>query len=146
MARLRNTRDQRGAAAVEFALVLPILILLVFGAIQYGFYFWAVQGGADAARYAARLSAVGDPASCSDFQRAVQENVGRYAQGDVTVTRAYSTPAHSDVQIGDTVTIHVTFESVDLHVPLVPFIDNGQITQSVTTRVDYVPSQPESCS
>ena len=46
-------RDQ-GAAAVEFALVVPILIVLLFGIIDYGLYFanaLAVRAGvSEAAR------------------------------------------------------------------------------------------------
>lgn len=36
---LRN-RNRRGAEAIEFAMVSPILIMLVFGSIDYGLYFW----------------------------------------------------------------------------------------------------------
>ena len=32
-------RDQDGAAAVEFALLLPLLVLLLFGLIQFGIAF-----------------------------------------------------------------------------------------------------------
>ncbi len=31
-----NRRDERGAALVEFAIMLPILIVLLFGVIDYG--------------------------------------------------------------------------------------------------------------
>ena len=31
-----NNRDERGAALVEFAIMLPILIVLLFGVIDYG--------------------------------------------------------------------------------------------------------------
>jgi Flp pilus assembly pilin Flp len=53
----RRRTDEAGAAAVEFALVLPVLILILFGIIDYGLYFnaslqsrWGVH---DAARGAA---------------------------------------------------------------------------------------------
>jgi hypothetical protein len=35
----RSGRDDRGAAAVEFALVVPVLVLMVVGIIDYGLYF-----------------------------------------------------------------------------------------------------------
>lgn len=37
----RETRESRGAALVEFALTLPLLALLLFAIIQYGFIFGA---------------------------------------------------------------------------------------------------------
>jgi Flp pilus assembly protein TadG len=38
-ARAGDPRRDAGAAAVEFALVLPILVLILFGMIDYGLYF-----------------------------------------------------------------------------------------------------------
>src|SRR3954471_24877522 len=53
--RVRRRRD-RGAAAVEFALVSPLLFALLFGVIDYGLYMADVlsvqQGVGDAAREA----------------------------------------------------------------------------------------------
>jgi len=52
-------RDDRGAAAVEFALVLPILVALTFGAIEYGRAYSAQVTVTNAARVAVRSLVVG---------------------------------------------------------------------------------------
>jgi Flp pilus assembly protein TadG len=145
----RHGRDQSGAAAVEFALVVPILLILVFGLIQYGLYFWALQGGADAARYAARLSAVGKPSTCSSLRSQVTSDIGPYVRGTPTITRSYAKAegnTGSQVEIGDRVTVVVAFNSVDLNFPFIPFVNDGRVSESVQTRVDYVPAAPEACS
>ena len=55
---LHRARDQRGAAAIEMAIVLPILILLVFGIIEFSIYFNRLQGLQAAAREGARVAAL----------------------------------------------------------------------------------------
>lgn len=49
---------ERGAAAVEFALVLPVLLLLIFGTIDYGMFFFDSIGMRQGAREAARSAVV----------------------------------------------------------------------------------------
>ncbi|HEY5859739.1 MAG TPA: TadE/TadG family type IV pilus assembly protein [Actinomycetota bacterium] len=49
---------ERGAAAIEFALVAPLLFLLVFGIIDFGFGFHAWDASHNAAREGARVGAV----------------------------------------------------------------------------------------
>jgi Flp pilus assembly protein TadG len=51
-------REQRGAVAVEFALVFPLLILVLFGVIEYGAVYNAQLQLTGAAREAAREMAV----------------------------------------------------------------------------------------
>jgi len=53
-ARLR----ERGAAAVEFALVLVPLLLILFGTIYFALYFNARQGAQAAAREGARVASL----------------------------------------------------------------------------------------
>jgi Flp pilus assembly protein TadG len=55
----RDERGDHGAAAVEFALVLPILVLLVGGIIDFGFAFNAQVSLTHAAREGVRVEAIG---------------------------------------------------------------------------------------
>jgi Flp pilus assembly protein TadG len=51
-------RRQRGAVAVEFALVLPLLMLLVLAGIDWGYFFFVSQVAANAAREGARAGSL----------------------------------------------------------------------------------------
>lgn len=57
--RHRFLRDQRGAAAAEMALILPLLVVLLFVTFEGGYFLWnehkVVKGVRDGARYAGRL-------------------------------------------------------------------------------------------
>ena len=58
-ARLRLARSQRGAELIEFALVLPLLLLLVLGIVDFGFLFQRLEVVTNAAREGARLAVLG---------------------------------------------------------------------------------------
>jgi hypothetical protein len=51
-------RDDTGASAVEFALVCPLLFLLLFGVLQYGLYFSDANSLRQGVREAARAAVV----------------------------------------------------------------------------------------
>lgn len=51
-------RTQDGAAAVEFAIVVGFLAMIVFGVLEFGLVFWQVQNLRSATREAARVAAV----------------------------------------------------------------------------------------
>jgi Flp pilus assembly protein TadG len=52
--RRRSMRDQRGVAVVEFALVLPLLLLLLFGIVEFGMILYDKAVITSASRAAAR--------------------------------------------------------------------------------------------
>ena len=60
----------RGATAVEFALLLPLLLLIVMGIIDFGRMLNAQQTLTQAAREGARLVALGQPNVASRTQAA----------------------------------------------------------------------------
>jgi len=55
-------RNERGAAAVEFAIVAPLLFLLVFAIIDFGFGFHAWDATQNSAREGARYAATNSSA------------------------------------------------------------------------------------
>ncbi len=77
----RGARD-RGAAAVEFALVFPLLLLIVFGIIDFGRALNAQITLTQAAREGARLDAVGD----ANVVTATQQAATGLSPVSVTVT------------------------------------------------------------
>ena len=66
---MRQARD-RGAAAIEFALLFPLLMLIVFGIIDFGRALNAQITLTQAAREVARLDALGEPNVQSQTQAA----------------------------------------------------------------------------
>jgi Flp pilus assembly pilin Flp len=54
----RARRGERGAAAVEFALEVPVLLLVLFGIVSFGFMLSLRQGMSQAAAEGARAAAV----------------------------------------------------------------------------------------
>ncbi|WP_241985969.1 TadE/TadG family type IV pilus assembly protein [Cryobacterium sp. Hz7] len=63
MMRFLHRRGERGAAAVEFALVLPILLLLVLGLIEFSRLYNIQISLSNAAREGARNMAIHDSQS-----------------------------------------------------------------------------------
>jgi hypothetical protein len=57
--------DRGGASAAEFALVLPLLILLLFGIIDIGRYMWTINRAEKAAQMGVRMAVVTDYVSSS---------------------------------------------------------------------------------
>ena len=66
-------RNDRGAAVVEFALVAPILISLLVGAMNIGLYFFAQNSVDNAVETAARDAAIYPTPSDSELQTIFDE-------------------------------------------------------------------------
>jgi Flp pilus assembly protein TadG len=56
----RRRPRQRGAAAIELALVMPLLCLLLFGIVEMGRMLWTWNAAVEATRLGARLAVVCD--------------------------------------------------------------------------------------
>jgi hypothetical protein len=91
----RNVRCDKGAELIEFALVLPLLLLVLFGILDFGIMFQRYETVTNAAREGARIAVLPGYA-----QADVEARVTQYltAAGlTATPTFAYTAPQAVDV-------------------------------------------------
>ena len=141
-------RSQTGAAAVEFALILVPLTVVVFGVIQYCIFFWSTQSAADAARETARRSAVGD-LICADLNTQAAGGVVMAAGAVTVVRRYYSDPNLATIAVspavGNNVKISVHYKTVNLFGGIIPLPNNGTVTESAYARLETLTSKVGPC-
>ena len=105
-------KNEKGASAVEFALILPILVILVFGIFEFGIAFNNYITITHAAREGARLAAVdlNNPnLKGIIIERAIPVPI---TESDITI----NTPEGTN--IGDPVEVEITYD-ISIEIPLV---------------------------
>jgi Flp pilus assembly protein TadG len=125
--RSRFHQDQKGAAAVEFAIVASLFFMLVFGIIDFGFAFHSWNNAVNSAREGARTAAV--DSSVSDITARVRAAAETLDQSKLTISvlcsRSGSSfaacPAGSTWVEGDIVRVIVDYD-YDLITPLGSFV------------------------
>ena len=101
-------KDQKGAAIVEFAIVLPLLVLLVFGIIEFGILLYNQSVITNASREGARAGITGLDES------AIAAIAVNYCQDRlITFTDTQSDPVPTVVRDGgspqETLTVSITY-------------------------------------
>jgi Flp pilus assembly protein TadG len=156
MVRTRRRRDENGAAAVEFALIMIPLLYIVFGIIQYGWYFYAMQTGTSATAEAARRVSVGSCQNSSQLHDFVVNRLGSANSGStVSVDESFQkwdsvngvyTSDSTPGTVGGKVTLTVTFQTLNMHFPLIPVPNSGAVTRTVSARIEDTVDSGGSCS
>ena len=136
---MRCRRDDRGSTLVEFALVMPVILWILLGILQYGYHYWALETAAATARDAARRYAVGAEQACTVAEAKLRADGP--ALGAVSVSGPPLSPA-----VGDVVTVTVSFQSLNMHLPVIGVPDGGVVTETADARIESVPSTPLTCS
>ena len=137
--------DERGVAGMEFALVLPILSVLLLESIQFGYAFFVQNNMANAAREAVRASVVGSAtiggATSCPAASGTTEGIacGFLAElGGMTFTLAACGPDNPDATLCpgvDDVTVRVTIPRTQLALAdILGLFDSGTIDAQVTMR------------
>jgi Flp pilus assembly protein TadG len=103
--RLRRTEGQ---AFVEFVIVLPLLVMLVMGIVQFGLAFHNYLSITDATRVGARAAAVKRTSgACAAATTAIQNTVSAKQWSQVSSRITCTTPDGTDT--GDRVIVKVDY-------------------------------------
>jgi Flp pilus assembly protein TadG len=117
---------ERGAAAVEFALVLPLLLVILLGIIDFGLYFYNDLQLTHVARDAARYLSV-------DNVSAANTTIDNAILISTSLTSRSVTP--SDVQGGEsTITLRASYKFLTPLPRLVGIGSTAAINASVVMR------------
>ena len=140
---LSATRKENGQGLVEFALMLPFLLVLVFGIIEFGrllfFYSSVTTSAREAARYG---SAAGNYSDCTGI-RAAAKRVGilagiqdsniliSYDDGTGTTLTGGANCPPSNVKLGNRIIVYI--KNVKFQ-PLLPLVNVPPINLSSKVR------------
>jgi Flp pilus assembly protein TadG len=124
-------RNQQGQTMTEFALVLPVLALILFAVLQFGIVFNNYVTLTDATRAGARRAAVSrqDPNRDSAVISAVENSAS-----DLDVSQLSVPPPSSTWDSGSDVTVTASYPySIGL---LGMVVKSGRLTTTTTERVE----------
>jgi Flp pilus assembly pilin Flp len=134
---------EEGAAAVEFALLLPLLVLLLFGLIEFGFAFSTRIQATNAAREGARRAVVGvdnwSDVGGEPFWQGVKDDAGVGSISNCVLT--------TDDVLGGTLTVTFDFP-LNLAIPFMPNPPSwrtGRASASMRIEQLSVPGGPGGC-
>lgn len=139
----KSRKSQRGAAALEFALVVPILIVLVFGIADFGFMFNNQAVVSNAARDAARAGSFS--ATQSEISAIVNAEVSYLPNitFPVTTTVTCQKPSGAacsnydvDKESGGTVTVSIVYVHNWMTPALIGVPNTSTITKVSQMRIE----------
>lgn len=135
---MSRVRKDDGATAVEFALVAPVVFLLIFVVVYAGMYYFYAAVADHVARAVARDASIpnhGVYPSQSDETTVAQRAAGTLLPAPTTIGLS-STPRAAE---GNELTVTVRYDIPGLSTvgQLLPFLPkSGTLTRSVTVRYE----------
>ncbi len=117
-ARALRQRSQSGAVAVEFALLLPVLVVLLFGIVQFGITFNRQQGIHAAAREGARVGSLPGTTSAEIEDRVMDALDGVPLAATPTITISPSVGQPCSAGTGSATVVVEVEATTTLEIPL----------------------------
>jgi Flp pilus assembly protein TadG len=123
----RKAKEEGGQSLVEFALVLPIFLLVLFAIVDFGMGFHAWITVTNSAREGARLGSVRAPAT--DIEQRVRDTADSLDQANlsVAVTNAEGDPGESVV-----VDVSYVYPLITPMGDIMSMISGGSISDTLT--------------
>jgi hypothetical protein len=134
--RAPRRRTERGAVAVEFALICIPFIVLVFGLIQYGWYFYVASSTSGAASNVTRRLEVGDCWTGSQAEDLAQLESPQIPDGGLTITDGANNPVTLGTATAGVTQIRVTVNADANIVGFLPVPNAGIVTRTVQARLE----------
>lgn len=132
---VRRARNQRGAALLEVALTLPLMLLVAVGIFEFGRAYQTWQVLTNAAREGARM-AVLPGIDDADVTTRVQSYLDSGQLGDVeatvTITRNNTIPTGAGSATGSRVVINYPFEFIVLQPVAQLVVRNSTVGRALT--------------
>lgn len=122
MVKTKGKSRYRGAAIVEAAVVFPLIFILTFGVIEYGWLFLKAQQITNAARHGARIGIRADATGqdvLNDISRLMTDAGMEDSGYDVVITPADI----SSLDVGEPLEVRITVPSANIviiNLPLLP--------------------------
>jgi hypothetical protein len=127
-------REQRGQTMTEFALVLPVLVSVLFGIIQFGILFNNYVTLTDAVRAGARTAAV-SRLSATPTQDTIDKIKAAASNLDETKLTPVVPPASAFVR-GNDIAVEARYPW-EIKLPLIGItLASGDLTSTTTERVE----------
>jgi Flp pilus assembly protein TadG len=143
---------RQGQATVEFALILPVFLLIMAGTIEFGRAFWSygllLQAAQEGARQGAVLgSATNDTAITTTTQQTAAKGGLTLSASDVVISATCSYTSSTSIAAanrsrGNVLTVQAKYRFT----PLIPFLPMTFLNLTTSSSMEIEQGAPSTCT
>lgn len=126
---MKSLSNEKGQSLVEFTIILPVLLLLVMGIIQFGLIFNSYITVANASREGARAGISGN--TDTQIIQLIKATSPNLNENNLAVTIS---PSENNRRSGDTLMVRVSY-SYQLTIPIISKLFNNQVVLNGQTSM-----------